>query len=103
VEKPCFARSGKTRIGDQAWRRAGARARHPDVGAVRIHTLQLSVPRASQIVVAVAPADEASAVRFDRLREIGSDSRKGVWQSGGKGGRVFGRTAVVDLERRAVI
>ena len=64
-------------ISDQPWETGGPHVReHPSVGPVRIHTLQLSMPRAPEIVVAVAPADEASAVAFDRLREIGSDSRE---------------------------
>jgi transcriptional regulator with XRE-family HTH domain len=76
MRKPAFRRLWDEHgISDQAWESGGPHARvHPAVGPVRIKTLQLSLPLAPEIIVAVAP-DEASVEAFDRLREIGRDSR----------------------------
>ncbi len=63
-------------IADQPWETGGPHVReHSDVGPVLVNTLKLTVPLASEIFVAVAPADEVSAAAFDRLRDIGRDSR----------------------------
>jgi transcriptional regulator with XRE-family HTH domain len=77
MQEPAFRRLWDEHgISDEAWESGGPHERiHSAVGPVRIKTLHLSVPRAPEIIVAVAPADEASAEAFDRLREIGRDSR----------------------------
>jgi len=63
-------------IADQPWDSGGPHVReHPMVGAVNINAVLLEVPLSPEIIVAVAPADVASEAVFDRLREIGSDSR----------------------------
>jgi hypothetical protein len=63
-------------VADEPWETGGPHERiHPAVGPVLIHTVKLAIPLSSEIIVAVSPADEPSAKAFDRLREIGHDSR----------------------------
>ena len=77
LREPIFCRFWHEHsVAEETWLSGGPYPRHhPIVGTLWIKTLNLSWPRAhDQIVAAVAPADEASAKKFDRLRAIGKAS-----------------------------